>query len=456
MPQAPQVDPRMFALDAQGALLSAQAGIHLGTELASLQNLQGKLELEKAEIAAKKAKNEYDRQAAEHAITTLPQMVQTQVDQAKAASAQALATQQIVPSTTAATIASAQAGTASSQSAFAQTQAEIKAGIPQFRAEAATGEARNALASVTAATDFSKLSPQEKTRQLGLAKTAGELGAESVLPKDVQNARQFVMFALPLSKQRQEIAQTNAVAMAQKLRIPPKDFTNADGTYDFDLIQKKWDDAKVSDPLSVYGDMPGFKESYSKAKDLRQTQIFLDEVPNLLKAAGDPNILQKSLDDFRDTKGSSFFKAAFGAAAAQNVDEKTAARSALIDLIDMKLGGALNTSGESRALKNSLQVQAKDSNAAILAVVNRYRPTVDRSYEASKEGLPSEAFQGIDDGSAFKPKSLGDVARGRLGGGSQQTAPNYTPTGETRELPGKKPEIRVKLANGQTGWIPAP
>jgi len=362
----------------------------------------------------------------------------------------------VAPYSATANIRAAQAGEAGSRASLAQTEAGIKAGLQQFTVDVTKGGLENQLASLTAAKDFSKLSPQEQARQLGLAKTAGELGAESILPQDVRKARQEVMFNLPLAKQRQEQAQANAVEMAKKLRVPLQDITNSDGTYNFNLLQEKWDAAKVSDPLSVYGDMPGFKEGYTTAKNLRQTQLFLDEVPKLLEAAGDPSTFQKTLDDFRDTKGSSLFKAAMGAMTAQGVDEKTAARSALIDLIDLKLGGALNVSGESKTLKNSLQVQSKDSNAAILAVVKRYRPEVDRAYSAAKEGLPSEAFQGVEDGSAFKPRSLGDAAKAHKGGSGQSTEQNYTPTGETREVPGKGTQIRVRLDNGQTGWIPKP
>lgn len=135
VPQAPQVDPRLFAPDAAGMLLSARAGVQLGTELAGLQNLQSRLTLEKAEIAAKKAKNEFERQAAEQAVITLPQMVQQQLAQAQAATAQAQASIPTFQPLAGAAIAEAGARTAGSQFSLAQIKAGIEAGLPQFNAE---------------------------------------------------------------------------------------------------------------------------------------------------------------------------------------------------------------------------------------------------------------------------------------------------------------------------------
>jgi hypothetical protein len=70
-------------------LLSARAGVQLGTELAGLQNLQGKLELEKAEIAARKAKNEYEYKAALNAAEMLPKLTQERLAQAQEATLRA-------------------------------------------------------------------------------------------------------------------------------------------------------------------------------------------------------------------------------------------------------------------------------------------------------------------------------------------------------------------------------
>lgn len=126
IPQAPQADPRNFALDPQGALLTAQAGLHLGTELASLDNQRAQRELEAAQIKAAAAKNAYDMKAIEHATTNLPTMVGAEVAKAREAAA-------------------------ASDAARALTEARVQQGLPGTTAEAEASAARNALAGSTTA-----------------------------------------------------------------------------------------------------------------------------------------------------------------------------------------------------------------------------------------------------------------------------------------------------------------
>jgi hypothetical protein len=174
VPQAPQVDPRLFAPDAAGMLLSARAGVQLGTELAGLQNLQSRLTLEKAEIAAKKAKNEYDRQAAEQAVITLPQMVQQQLAQAQAATAQAQASIPTFQPLAGAAIAEAGAKTAGSQFSQAQTEAGIKAGLPQFTTDITKLGLEDKQRSLLANVNFSGLSTPKQAEAVALATETGK------------------------------------------------------------------------------------------------------------------------------------------------------------------------------------------------------------------------------------------------------------------------------------------
>lgn len=462
VPQAPQVDPRMFALDAQGALMSAQLGMKLGQEMAGLQNLKGKLDLEKAEIAAKKAQHALQEKYALQAEEQLGPMMEAQKQKFLSDIEVSKALIKTTPFKTAADIAAAQAAGAGSEFSLANIKAGIDARQPQFLSALKSAQISNELSATNAAKDYSKLDPREKARQDELAKTAGSLASESLVPAEVRRARYEVMTGMPLAKQRLEVAQANVADMAKKLRVPIENVTKADGTYDFDLVQKMWDEAKVSDPLSVYGDMAGFKEGYTKAKNLRQTQLFLDEVPRLLEAAGDPTTLQKTLDDLRDVKGANAFKAAFAVISGQNVDPATAARSALIDVIDQKLGGALSNSGEAATLKNSLRIQSKDSNPAVLAALKQYRSAIDQAYEASKEGLPSEAFEKVDNGEALKPRSV--VAAAKRSGGpatfgeapkmsSDKSAhPLYGVTGQPGEVR-TTPQGTYKLITNQAGKL---
>ena len=174
VPQAPQVDPRLFAPDAAGMLLSARAGVQLGTELAGLQNLQSRLTLEKAEIAARKAKNEFERQAAEQAVITLPQMVQQQLAQAQAATAQAQASIPTFQPLAGAAIAEAGARTAGSQFSQAQTEAGIKAGLPQFTTDITKKDLENKRRSLLANIEFSGLSTPKQAEAVALATKTGE------------------------------------------------------------------------------------------------------------------------------------------------------------------------------------------------------------------------------------------------------------------------------------------
>lgn len=189
VPQAPQVDPRLFAPDAAGMLLSARAGVQLGTELAGLQNLQGKLELEKAEIAARKAQNAYQQKLATDAAQILPQQIQSQLDKALAESAQSKATVRTADPLATAAIADAASRTAGSQFSLAQTEAGIKGGIPQFTVELQRLELKNKKKAALADVDYSKLSTSEKAGQV--AQKTAEGSATGTYDAQIKLARSF-------------------------------------------------------------------------------------------------------------------------------------------------------------------------------------------------------------------------------------------------------------------------
>jgi hypothetical protein len=176
MPQAPNVDPRMFASDPAGALAASQAGLHLGTELAGLQNFQQKLELEKAEIAAKKSQNEYQRQLADHAVTTLPSMVQTQLDQYAATRAQLAAAAPTYVPVAGATVAQANASSLGSNAQAQQTAADIAQGLPQFKSQLSGLSLSNEANVLNAATPESNLGTSQRIQTNAAAQTLGGYG----------------------------------------------------------------------------------------------------------------------------------------------------------------------------------------------------------------------------------------------------------------------------------------
>ena len=177
VPQAPQVDPRLFAPDAAGMLLSARAGVQLGTELAGLQNLQGKLELEKAEIAARKAKNEYEYKAALNASEMLPQMVQKELAQAEAARMQAVATQQTLPGQTALT-------NATNLNALRFNQELYNEGVPTITAQTEATSKRNALSTLRAdAAGFSQLDTPGQKKVIAAAESGGTFTGDAEAKK---------------------------------------------------------------------------------------------------------------------------------------------------------------------------------------------------------------------------------------------------------------------------------
>ena len=72
VPQAPQVDPRLFAGDPQGALASMQAGLLLSQELASLENKKAQRALEAEKIKLDMQRNKLERMYADEAIAQAP------------------------------------------------------------------------------------------------------------------------------------------------------------------------------------------------------------------------------------------------------------------------------------------------------------------------------------------------------------------------------------------------
>lgn len=178
LPQAPQANPRDFALDPQGALLTAQAGLHLGSELANLENQRAERELEAAQIKAKAAQNAYNLKAIEHATVNLPTMVGAEVAKAKDAQAAADASRALTEARVAQGIpgqtAELERVTGSNALAGAVTAGQL--GIPVQQANIAAYQNANALANAKADFNFNSKPVTTRTQLLEAAKTQGGWG----------------------------------------------------------------------------------------------------------------------------------------------------------------------------------------------------------------------------------------------------------------------------------------
>lgn len=152
VPQAPQIDPRFMAADPQGALASAAAGLHLGTELANLQNQQSQRELEALQIKTAKAQNDLQQAQITDAQQKLPKVLQAMYD---------------------AQMASLEAQRAASANAGALANAQANAGLPQTQADI---DAANA-AALRATQNANKASPLYNDP--GYVKGAFEAGANA-------------------------------------------------------------------------------------------------------------------------------------------------------------------------------------------------------------------------------------------------------------------------------------
>ena len=418
--QAPTVDPRLFASDPQGALAAAQAGMHLGTEMAGLGNLKSRLALEKAELSAKTAQNTYNNALADHAMENIGPMVRAGLAATRASTATSNAAADVAPG-------AAQAQILANQNASAFQSSLADYGVPGVQAQTAGSTAQNLLSSSLASAGFSKLSPTQQLNQTTSAKTAGELGIpfdagspEATAPGIRGALVQRMTF--PIVQQNYERGQ--AAAQAQLDKIPAakrSDFLAPGpmGGLDTVKVGKEFHDQIVVNPKGIYGATPGFVAAYDRATTVRQAQDFMSTVPDLLDKAGDPTTMQKISDRYSDIpNGASMFKSLTTQMAASNIAPATAARTALISLIDLKLGVSLNSPNEARGLKNTLAVQPSDSNETIKAAVKQFEPSLEAAYNSAKAGFDASAFQTLDDYSVLSPKSVGAAGKGRLPGGA--------------------------------------
>lgn len=191
LPTAPVADPRLFAADPMGALATAQAGLHLGQELANLENVRAQREYESAHIKFLKAQNDLQLAQVAHAQEHLPETLGAKLAQdiaagkvaaAAGANADAQLAAGLPTAAAGAAVGAANAAAATSANVLAGEQAKADVKLPAAVVAVDAAHAKNALAGATADLDFSKMPTPVKTQLLEASKTFGSWGVPSGNP----------------------------------------------------------------------------------------------------------------------------------------------------------------------------------------------------------------------------------------------------------------------------------
>lgn len=187
MPQAPRMDPNVFAPDAEKTLRVAHSGLLLGQELANLQNKRAERELQAAKIAADSAKLKYEMRLIEDAELRLPDVHKAalaRLEQERAtadlARVEAQALMSVNLPDTRARLASSEAS-----NALLGSQAVGALGVPWILAAGTAWNAENALNTAQAnnTSGFSSLNTPGQVQATTAAQTRGSWGvSEGNLP----------------------------------------------------------------------------------------------------------------------------------------------------------------------------------------------------------------------------------------------------------------------------------
>lgn len=179
VPQAPQVDPRMFAGDPQGALASMQAGFLLSQELASLENKKAQRALEAEKIKLDMQKNKVEQMTLEETANQLPSFVgeivrldfQEKMAASRAAAAQAGNVYSLATEQAALGVPKEQAKASLTEAQQGQKPASVRAG--ELAREQAKGQAQGQLEGVIAAAGGAQTPTGQRIAQEALAKAQG-------------------------------------------------------------------------------------------------------------------------------------------------------------------------------------------------------------------------------------------------------------------------------------------
>jgi len=217
---------------------------------------------------------------------------------------------------------------------------------------------------------------------------------------------------IPNDLARSQAMQTSARELLKQYVVPQEiqnKFLLADGFYDVQAVQAYIDTIKNLQPKTTYGHLPGFNDHYDKAAEIKLTQDFSkNQLPQLLQTMGDPSAFAKTVEQMRNTDPSKgYLMKTLTNYAASNTPPAVATRATVIDYLDNRYQTVLNNTDVGRKLKNSLVASPKDTNATILSTVSALDPLLSAQYDLEKRGYPPEAFQTLENGSAFKPMTPG-------------------------------------------------
>ncbi len=178
MPEAPRMDVNQFTPDVLKSFQVAQAGMKLSEELKNLSNKQAARELESAQIDMLRSKNKLEKMQIEHAQTNLPILVQQQLAQAQALTAEAERRKIYEQALVSAQVPQGQADLVrqTTENDLSGATAVGRYGVPETTAAVSAQTASNALAGAKADASFSKKPTVERVQALEAAKAQGSWG----------------------------------------------------------------------------------------------------------------------------------------------------------------------------------------------------------------------------------------------------------------------------------------
>lgn len=448
VPQGPQnIDPRMFAPDIMGALAAQQSGLHIGTELANLENVQAQRELESAKIKLAKAQNDLDFLHIENARTVLQRpetqavLTQTIADKIKNEAAAAALTARVGPlgaaqATAASTYWGSQGVFPSAPGGAAVGPADAAAALSSSTATpsasaapAATGDLSTASASPARAASASDWNnphspafvpyPARKTESV---KRTDASGKKFMLHKVLLDARSNAVLDVGEGVETGELTdqgkkdlevETGAITRGQERGnevlkkwsgvVDTSALLGADGK--IDPVQAQKFDEYMSEKFPVKGGLVT-QPVYDSIISANRAYRIISEIPGQIDKLGDPSFTQRFLTGMPDPeKARSLFDKVKGAALTSQVDENTASRAALLAVLNTEYQSVLNTTTEGRSLRNFTPVDADQANTAIKKVVSIITPIVKSAYEDKYKGVPDAVRKSVEGADSVRAKA---------------------------------------------------
>lgn len=499
VPQAPQVDPRLFASDAQGALATAHAGMLLGQELANIENQKAKRALEAEQIKLDVQRNKLARMTLDETARILPTVVGKIVNaellaKSRLPEEQANLTSQAqfwgqMGSSMPGQAVPAPSGVLAGESVSAPDPSQPFSGPPAPLETSSTDPVSRVMNSPGWQLKAEQIK-RDREAALGVEKEKQAFSNEQksleemVAPYLVQNVlvRSGLMRedGQGLDRQKVEKAVSTAASLypnisrkgdtqwqAEQRRVSENmnkfsafvDFKKEGLLSEDGIWDVKSSDAalqKFTARFPVQAGVVKQPELEALRAEKRAVEAF-KEATAKLDQLGDPTMVDRVLNTMPDPeRARGLFENAKNNLAKKFVNPDTVSRMALLNALNAQYQEVLNSTKEGRQLRNYTPLDADQTNKALKDVIGIVTPFLQKKYEDSLQNFPDIVREYLERPRTPRQESAERKAPA-FSSPAKQSAPSLgvgTRVGEqkTVEWNGQSFTYRWGSAGGMMGW----